>query len=90
MYWGGDFEILKSLIAEKQVHPRDIHFYLGYSGWDSGQLEDEMKEDSWLVTDVDEETIMRDANQVSWSDFVKKAGNRYSVWENFPENPNFN
>jgi len=90
LYWGGDFEILKSMIAEKQVHSRDIHFYLGYSGWDSGQLEDEIKEDSWLVTDVEEETIMRDANQVSWSDFVKKAGNRYSIWENFPENPNFN
>jgi putative transcriptional regulator len=90
LYWGGDFEILKSMIAEKQVHPCDIHFYLGYSGWDSGQLEDEIKEDSWLVTDVEEEIIMRDANQVSWSDFVKKAGNRYSIWENFPENPNFN
>lgn len=90
LFWGGDFEVLKTLISEKKVKSHDIHFFLGYSGWDSGQLENEIKEDSWLVTDVDEETIMRDANQVSWSDFVKKAGNRYSIWENFPENPNFN
>lgn len=90
LYWGGDFGILQSLIAEKQVTPRDIHFFLGYSGWDAGQLEGEIKENSWLVTDVDEETIMRDANQVSWNDFVKKAGTRYSIWENYPENPNFN
>ena len=90
IYWGGDFEILKQLISQNKVKTSDIHFFLGYSGWDAGQLDNEIKEDSWLVTDVDEETIMRDANQVSWGDFVRKAGNRYTIWENFPENPNFN
>jgi putative transcriptional regulator len=90
IFWGGDFDVLKSLIAEKQVKPVDIHFYLGYSGWDAGQLEDELKGDSWLVTDVDENLIMQDANQFSWNEFVKKAGSRYSIWENFPENPNYN
>jgi putative transcriptional regulator len=72
------------------VAPRDIHFFLGYSGWDAGQLENEIKENSWLVTDVDEDAIMRDANQVSWTEYVRKAGSRYTLWENFPENPNFN
>jgi len=90
LYWGGDFGALQKLIHNKQVAPRDIHFFLGYSGWDAGQLEAEIKENSWLVTDVDEDTIMRDANQVSWNEYVKKAGSRYTLWENFPENPNFN
>lgn len=90
LYWGGDFITLKNMIARKEVNPADIHFFLGYSGWDSGQLEGEIKEDSWLVTDVDEKLVLRDSDEVSWSDFVKKAGNRYSIWENFPENPNLN
>ena len=90
LYWGGDFTALQNLIREKKVAPHDIHFFLGYSGWDAGQLENEIKENSWLVTDVEEETIMRDANQVSWNEYVRKAGSRYSLWENFPENPNFN
>ena len=90
LYWGGDFEALKNLISKKIIKPTDIHFFLGYSGWDAGQLENEIKDDSWLVTDVDENTVMRDANNVSWTDFVKKAGNRYSIWENYPENPSFN
>lgn len=90
LFWGGDFKALKSLIFKGLVKPSDIHFFLGYSGWDAGQLEDEIKEDSWLVTDVDENAIMRDTNDSSWTDFVKKAGNRYSVWENYPENPSFN
>ncbi len=90
LYWGGDFEALKELISSGSVSPQDIHFFLGYSGWDAGQLEDELKDDSWLVTDVEESAVLRDDSKVSWTDFVKKAGNRYSLWENYPENPSFN
>lgn len=90
LYWGGDFDILKQQITAGLIQTSDIRFYVGYSGWDSGQLEREIKEDSWLVTDVDEETVMQDLHQESWAEFVKKAGNRYTVWENFPENPALN
>ncbi len=90
LYWGGDFGVLKNLIAKGEIQPNDILFFLGYSGWDAGQLESELKEDSWLVTDVDENLILPNADEVSWANVVKKAGNRYSVWENYPENPNLN
>lgn len=90
LYWGGDFEILKRDIRSGIIDPGDIRFFLGYSGWDAGQLEDELKEDSWLVTDVEQESVMKSLDQTSWFDFVKKAGSRYSVWENFPENPSLN
>jgi len=90
LHWGGDFNVLKNLILQGLVKPADIHFFLGYSGWDAGQLEAEIKDDSWLVTDVDENAIMRESKDVSWTDFVAKAGNRYSIWQNYPENPSFN
>lgn len=90
LYWGGDFEILKRDVRLGKINPAEIRFFLGYSGWDAGQLESELKEDSWLVTDVDQEAVMRDLSESSWVDFVKKAGSRYSVWENFPENPSLN
>ena len=90
LYWGGDFDILKSKILEGEIDPSEIHFFLGYSGWDAGQLEDELKEDSWLVTDVEESAVMQECDEDSWTDFVKKAGARYSIWEHFPENPTLN
>ncbi|WP_297095197.1 YqgE/AlgH family protein [uncultured Draconibacterium sp.] len=90
LYWGGDFEVLKRDIRSGKINSSDIRFFLGYSGWDGGQLEDELKEDSWLVTDVEQNEVMKDLSESSWFDFVKKAGNRYSVWENFPENPALN
>lgn len=90
LYWGGDFQEIKRQIKLGMITPSDIRFFLGYSGWDAGQLEDELKENSWLVTDIDQEAVMRDLNESSWVDFVKKAGDRYSMWENFPENPSLN
>lgn len=90
LYWGGDFEALKMQIAAGKVQPDEIHFFLGYSGWDEGQLEDELKGDSWLVTDVDEASVMREFHDESWTEFAKKAGSRYSIWEHFPEDPNYN
>jgi putative transcriptional regulator len=90
LYWGGDFDALKTQISAGIIQPSDIHFFLGYSGWDAGQLEAELKEDSWLVTDVDEEAVMQKLDEAAWTDFVKKAGDRYSIWEHFPENPSLN
>lgn len=90
LYWGGDFEALKQMVRNKSINPADIRFFVGYSGWDSGQLEQEIKEDSWLVNDVDQEMVMSELPQESWADFVKKVGRRYTVWENFPENPAMN
>lgn len=90
LYWGGDFKELKRQIKLGLIQPTEVRFFLGYSGWDAGQLDNELKENSWLVTDVDEEIVMRELKQASWVEFVKKAGNRYTVWENFPENPALN
>jgi len=90
IYWGGDFEELKRLISLGIVTRSEVRFFLGYSGWDSGQLEEEIKENSWLVSDVKAEMVMKNLSQSSWIEFVKKVGKRYSLWENFPENPSSN
>lgn len=90
IFWGGDFEELKRLIELGMIQSSEVRFFLGYSGWDAGQLEREIKENSWLVNDVDGQTVMRRLNMASWADFVKKVGEKYHMWINFPENPALN
>ncbi|NQU87155.1 MAG: YqgE/AlgH family protein [Mariniphaga sp.] len=90
LFWGGDFEDLKRLITMGLAKSSEIRFFLGYSGWDSGQLEEELKENSWLVNNVNDEIVMKDLSQSSWFDFVKMVGKEYKVWEHFPENPSLN
>lgn len=90
LYWGGDFEILRQLIEQKRIHTSQIRFFAGYSGWDAGQLERELKEDSWMVSEMDVKTLMDVENPNIWEKSLRNMGGKYRMWSNFPENPSLN
>jgi putative transcriptional regulator len=90
LYWGGDFDALKRQIKLGLVRPNQVRFFLGYSGWDPGQLEEEIKENSWLVADIPQSDLMTIDENEMWVESVKSMGGKYSMWENFPENPSLN
>jgi putative transcriptional regulator len=86
IYWGGDYETLYHLILKNQVPQNKIRFFVGYSGWEAGQLNKEISKNFWLISDSNSELIM-DNEQALWSKVVKNLGEKYRVWANFPENP---
>lgn len=90
LYWGGDFETLKQQIRLGLVNREQVRFFLGYSGWDAGQLEEEIKENSWLVADVSEANLMNIDENLMWVESVRAMGGKYTMWENYPENPSLN
>ena len=89
LYWGGDFEQLKSAIASGRAKPDQVKFFVGYSGWSPGQLDAEIAQNAWLVTEADIKHIMK-SNQNFWFESVNNAGGHYKTWRNFPEDPNSN
>ena len=89
LFWGGDFEEIKLAIASGRAKPDQVKFFVGYSGWSPGQLDDEIAENSWLITEADIKQIMK-SNQNFWLESVINAGGHYKTWRNFPENPNSN
>lgn len=89
LYWGGDFEFLKLLISHNQVKPNQVRFFIGYSGWSEKQLEAEIKTNSWLVSNASIDFVMNKNNKY-WTKAVRNVGTDYSVWTNFPEDPNYN
>lgn len=90
LYWGGDFKVLRSKISLGLVQPEQVRFFLGYSGWESGQLEEEIKENSWLVADISSKYLMIVQEEEMWAQSVRAIGGKYKMWENFPENPTLN
>ena len=90
LYWGGDFDSLKLQIKLGMVNPHQVRFFLGYSGWEAGQLEEEIKENSWLVADIPQADLMNIDENVMWVQSVRAMGGKYIMWENFPENPSLN
>lgn len=90
LYWGGDFEVIKELINSGKANHTQVKFFAGYSGWSEGQLEDEINENSWIVADVDDKTIMEDNIENIWKKTIESLGDVFKAWTNFPENPSYN
>jgi len=91
IYWGGDFTEVASLINEGKILEKDIKFFLGYSGWENNQLEEELKSNSWVVTkNVYKKTIIEKDYEFFWKEKMVELGGDYSIWSNAPENPSFN
>lgn len=91
IFWGGDFEIVKELITGYQLNADEIRFFTGYSGWTPKQLDDEIKEDSWIVaSQLNNDTIFSQNEETLWREVVIGLGQRYAHIANFPENPALN
>ena len=91
LYWGGDFNSLVKLINDKKIKSSEIKFFLGYSGWDKNQLENEIQSNSWIVVnDNKNDKILLEHCENIWKDNLTKLGGNYMIWSNSPENPNHN
>lgn len=90
IYWGGNFNSLKSLLAEQKIHNTDIRFFLGYSGWGTHQLEDELQNNSWFVSENDFENIFSVDNETLWKNKLMQKGGEYKIWANAPSDIHLN
>lgn len=91
IYWGGDFESLLVNLDTSVIRSGDVRFYLGYSGWASGQLELELQEDSWIVCDFVNDALLFDTDPaVVWKKALESMGGRFSVYSNYPVDPRLN
>ena len=80
VYWGGNFEKLKFLIANKLIPTDSIRFFVGYSGWSAGQLDQEMETGSWVVNDMDTNYLFgRARNGALWRQIMADKGGSYGV-----------
>lgn len=91
VFWGGDFNVVLQLLEEQKLTNSDIRFFLGYSGWDAKQLEDELESNAWIVSENIYKNELIEKNSDSfWKEKMLELGGDYSLWSNAPENPSYN
>lgn len=91
IFWGGDFETVLELINTNKLEASDIRFFLGYSGWESNQLENELQSNSWIVSkNVYKSELIQKSCETFWREKMLELGGDYSIWSNAPENPSYN
>jgi putative transcriptional regulator len=89
--WGGNFEQLLAMMNTGLVNNNDFRFFVGYSGWAPGQLENELKQKSWIVVNK------ASANQVFdmeprelWKKLLEDMGGKFRMFSNYPHDPRLN
>ena len=90
LFWGGDLEQIKELISLNMISPEQIRFYIGYSGWTSNQLEEELERNSWVVSRESSECLLNTDPNLMWAKSLQKLGGSYTFWPNFPNDPGQN
>ncbi len=91
LYLGGDFDQVKSYVNMGLDTDGKIRFFVGYSGWDAMQLEDEIDKYVWAVAPppIPDALFGNDGDKM-WHEAVRKLGARYRNWLYHPANPHLN
>ncbi|SEH54072.1 putative transcriptional regulator [Paenimyroides aquimaris] len=91
IFWGGDYEVLFELLKQNKVSQKDIRFFLGYSGWDENQLQEEINAKSWTcIENQFENNLLEKTPSKLWRELMIELGDEFIIWANAPEDPVMN
>lgn len=76
--------------AEELEFGNDVRAFIGYSGWSEGQLERELKRQSWIVTPPVQQIVNHEDSISLWSEVLTTMGPRYALIARTPEKPELN
>lgn len=67
-----------------------LRIFLGYSGWSSGQLENEIAQNSWFVLDAREDDILTTDPVELWDRVLERQSGLLSAVPMIPDDPELN
>ena len=86
IYWGGNKAQIEEYIKLGRIDIQKIKFFLGYSGWAYQQLKDELKTESWIISDFNNsiDILNYKSKDDLWKNYVSSFGNKYEFWLKLP------
>ena len=69
---------------------RRARVYAGYAGWGSGQLEDELAREDWILEEAQPDDAFTEAPGELWADVLRRKGGIYELVARMPEDPSVN
>lgn len=67
-----------------------LRAFVGYSGWSSGQLENELKEQSWMVAPPSRELLGMSHDMSLWSSVLRELSPFHRLLAEMPRDPSTN
>jgi len=85
-YMGSD---AADVTIEPQWRP-GLRGFLGYAGWNSGQLENEIAQNAWIVLPPSREFIEMEDPANAWRTVMRNSGPMMKLLAEAPDNPELN
>ena len=54
--------------------PKYARLIIGYSGWGAGQLDEELRSSSWLMSAIDRDLIFNTPSDQMWETAIRRLG----------------
>ena len=67
---------------------RRVRVYAGYAGWGAGQLDGELEEEAWIVSELDPEDPFVEGDL--WALALRRMGPEYALVATMPTDPSMN
>lgn len=91
LFANGDFDMLLDFLRSDSTVQKHVKFLIGYSGWSAGQLDGELKQESWAVTTMSSPgDCLAAEGDAFWREIVKGMGDGYKLWLNSPQETSLN
>ena len=87
LLFGVDPEKAAELSGEEGVY---LRAFLGYAGWTGGQLEEEMKRNTWVVSPLVADLLDDSPDERLWRDLLGQIDHEWKLLANEPEDPSRN
>jgi putative transcriptional regulator len=90
VYWGGEFDTVIDLLNNGLLDLKKIKFFIGYSGWSGGQLDNELNEKAWILSNSSPALIFETEGKQVWQQALRDLGSNFAIMANFPIDPLLN
>ncbi len=82
----GDLGVLDPERGDVGLHR--VRIYAGYAGWAPDQLEEELRQDAWIVEPAEPDDVFRDEDL--WPLVLRRKGGPYKLMAGMPADPSLN
>ena len=90
LYLNGDFEQMQQYILSGAPTQGVVRFFMGYAGWQKGQLEQEIEDNTWMVNNESKVDLLNMYLRDLWQETLCDLGGKYAIWSRYPKYPSMN
>ena len=80
----------KTAAAHAHKPGRVVRAFIGYSGWSAGQLENELKRQSWFTAEAQPDLLGQQHDSALWSTLMRRISPLHRILAEAPEDPFLN